>query len=529
MTAQVSNLSSSSRRAYGRSHVGNRRVGLQLASATAAALLLSAALGAQTTKPLPAAPSAVLAQQHQETAVRPAGSNFTWKAPTTFVGPGGIPVEQLQDGALAISLDDAIALGLERNVRLRYDRANEQSVKGESLGILNALLPSITLDAESSAQEINLAAMGFKPSLLAGFASSGLLPAGYTIPTIVKVNTTQANARLSQVLFNLTDYELYRAVPNEVAVVKLTTLNDRGDVINAVASLYLGILADQASLTNAQAQERTAKAVLDQANDRHNAGVGVKLDVLRAQVDYQQREQTTIAAQNKLDKDSVQLTRVLGLPAGQRLELTDTTPYADLAAMDLDHARATAYEHRKDLLSLEQQVALTSRELKAVKFQRLPVLAFNGAYGVIGVTDGSYHGDFSAVGSLSVPIFKEAEQRGQEQTVGAQLMALRQRDADLRETVDAQIRTAMLDVDTSHELVKVAQSNVELARQILSDARDRFSAGVDDNLAVVDAESGVANAQAQLLDSLYQYNTAKLQLARATGIIESHYRDYLGK
>ena len=87
----------------------------------------------------------------------------------------------------------------------------------------------------------------------------------------------------------------------------------------------------------------------------------------------------------------------------------------------------------------------------------------------------------------------------------------------------------MLDVNAANELVKVAQSNVDLAQQELADERDRFSAGVDDTLPVVDAEATLASAQAQLVKSLYQYNVAKLQLAQSSGVVESRYRDYLGK
>jgi outer membrane protein TolC len=77
--------------------------------------------------------------------------------------------------------------------------------------------------------------------------------------------------------------------------------------------------------------------------------------------------------------------------------------------------------------------------------------------------------------------------------------------------------------------VKVAQSIVQLAQQELSDERDRFASGVDDDLAVVDAESSLVSAQAQLVRSLYQYNVAKLQLARSSGVVETRYRNYLGK
>jgi outer membrane protein TolC len=483
---------------------------------------------AQTQQPLPSAPSAVLAAQN-EALTKPAGSGFIFTAPGTQPGPGGLAIDLAKDGTLPLSLDDAISIGLERNVRLKYDRANEREVKGDTLGVLNALIPNLTFNAQSNAQEINLAALGFKPSLLAGFATTGLLPPGYKFAEIVKVDTTQASISVNQLLFNLPDYELYRGTANETKVVDLETLNSRGDLVLTVGMAYLQVLADQANLTNAEAQQRSAKTLFDQATAKHNAGVGTNLDALRGQVEYQQQEQDVVAAQSTLDKDTIQLARILGLPAGQKLELTDTAPFTQLAEMDLDAAKITAYEHRKDFLSLEQQIALAIREQKAVKYQRLPTLAFNGDYGIIGLTTGPYHGNFNAEGTLNFPIFREAGQRGEQDVVNAQLTALHQREADMRVAIDSEIRSSMLDVNATNELVKVAQSNVELAQQELSDERDRFTAGVDDNLPVVDAEASLASAQSQLVQSLYQYNVAKLQLARNTGVVETRYRAYLGK
>jgi outer membrane protein TolC len=490
------------------------------------AMLPLCALSQET---LPSAPSAILAAQNESLA-RPAGSNYVFTAPGTQPGPGGMKIDLAQDSALPLSLDDAISIALQRNVRLKYDRANERAVRGDTLGVLNALSPSLSVKASSNAQELNLAAMGFKPSLIAGFASSGLLPPGYAFSEIVKVDTTQASINANQVLFNLPDYELYRGTTNETKVVALTTLTDRGDLVLTVGMAYLQVLADQANLANAEAQQQSAKSLFEQATAKHNAGVGTNLDALRGQVEYQQRDQDTVAAGSTLQKDTIQFARILGLPAGQKFQLTDTAPFTQLAEMDLDAAKITAYEHRKDFLSLEQQILLTIREQKAVKYQRLPTLAFNGYYGVIGLTTtGSYHGDFNAEGSLNFPIFREAGQRGEGEVVSAQLLALRQEEADLRVTIDSQIRASMLDVNATNELVKVAQSNVGLAEQELADERDRFTAGVDDNLPVVDAEATLASAQSQLVNSLYQYNVAKLQLARNSGVVETRYRTYLGK
>jgi len=478
-------------------------------------------------QPLPSAPSAVIATQ-SEALAQPAGSSMVF-ASATQPGPGSAAIELAKDGTLPLTLDDAIALGLERNVRLKYDRANQRAVQGDTLGVVNALLPNITANAQSSAEEINLAGMGFKPSLIAKFASSGLLPPGVNFPTIVKVNLTQASLNASQALFNLPDYELYRGTKNEKAVIDLTYLSDRGDLILTVGEAYLQIIADQSNLANAQAQERSAKTLYDQATAKLNAGVGIRLDALRSQVQYQQHQQDTASAESQLAKDTIQLDRICGLPAGQKLQLLTTAPFAELDAMDLNAEMLTAFAHRKDLLSLQQQIEVTQRELRAVKYQRLPTLAFNGFYGVIGLDQGPYHGNFVAEGTINVPIFREAGQRGEQEVADAQLTALRQRVADLRVAIEAQIRTATLDVEAAHKLVEVAQSNVTLAQQELSDEHDRFSAGVDDDLPVVDAEAAVASAQSQLVQSLYQYNVAKLQLARYTGVIESRYRTYLGQ
>ena len=116
-----------------------------------------------------------------------------------------------------------------------------------------------------------------------------------------------------------------------------------------------------------------------------------------------------------------------------------------------------------------------------------------------------YHGVFTAEGSLKFPVFNEAAQRGEQQTVDAQLQQLRDQEDNLRGTIEAQIRTSMLDIDTASQLVRVAQSNVDLAHQELADSRERFSAGVSDNLEVVDAEATVTGAQAQLVSALYQF------------------------
>jgi outer membrane protein TolC len=148
---------------------------------------------------------------------------------------------------------------------------------------------------------------------------------------------------------------------------------------------------------------------------------------------------------------------------------------------------------------------------------------------VLGETRGLYHGVFAAQGVMKIPIFEEARFRGEEQSTAAQEAGLRRQIESLKVTIDEQIRASMLDVQSSAELVKVARSNVDLATQVLSDTRDQFAAGVADNLPVIQAQAALANAQTRLIATQFQYNMAKLGLARNTGVIEINYKQYLGR
>jgi outer membrane protein TolC len=87
----------------------------------------------------------------------------------------------------------------------------------------------------------------------------------------------------------------------------------------------------------------------------------------------------------------------------------------------------------------------------------------------------------------------------------------------------------MLDVQSNADLVKVATSNVELSKQELSDATDRFTAGITDDLPLVQAQATLASAENRLVQSEFQYNYSKLRLARSIGVVETQYQTYLGR
>jgi len=462
-----------------------------------ACLGLSIAVQAQTAQELPQAPT-------------PNSAVLTL--------PSGVAVDRATPEALPLSLNDAIERGLQYNLQVRLSRENERRVHGLALTVNNNLLPNMSVQASTSTQMINLAAMGFKPSALAGLAIPGLNLGNFEFKPIVKVDSTAAQLNLEQQLFNVPAYHLYRAAQKAANVAAYTTRDVDQAVMLAVGTQYLRTVADAAQIGNARALAAADQVAFEQARALHAAGVGTNLDELRARVQLQTQQQELINTENVFAKDKIALNRMIGLPAEQQITLTDKAPYEEYVEMPIEEARALAYAHRNDLLSLQSQQDVADRTLRATRAERFPSLAFRGFYGVSGETHGLYHGVFAASGRLSFPIFNEGQLRGERQVAQAQATGLHQQIESLRVTIEQQIRSSMLDVESSKQLVMVARSNVDLATEALQDATDRFQAGVSDNLPVVTAQATLAGAQSQLVEALYLYNRSKLALARSTGV-----------
>jgi outer membrane protein TolC len=329
-------------------------------------------------------------------------------------------------------------------------------------------------------------------------------------------------------LLNLSSLDNYLASKHNFQGSRLSLEDAKDMVVLTVGNAYLLCIADASRVQSAQAQVSTSKVSLDQAVANHQAGTAPLLDELRARVDYQTQQQTLITAQNQYEKDKIALARAIGLPLEQSYELSDQAPFQALDNLDPNAAVQQGLTHRHDLQALQQQVESARASRSSATAERYPTISFSGDYGVIGPTLGHSHGTFDAVGTASVPLFEEAKLRGDARDAQAQLEQKQAQLNDLRGQINADVRDSILDIQAAAKQVAVSRSNVELATEALSEAQQRYAAGVADNLAVSQAQASMAQADDQLVSSLYQHNVAKLSLARAMGIAQTNYKDYVG-
>ena len=415
---------------------------------------------------------------------------------------------------LPLSLDDSIARGLRQNLGAILQQSAVQSSNGTRLEQLQPLLPTLSAGASIEVEQLNLASFGIK------FPGINSIVGPFQV--------TDFRAYLTQNLVNIEALQNYIASKHNFAAAKLSAEDARDLVVLTVGNAYLLCVADQARIDAVQSELKTSKLSFDQAVAAHAAGTSPRLDVLRAQVDYQNEQQTLISTTNQLAKDKIALARAIGLPLDQQYALTDTAPYKPLDNLDADAAFVQALKTRKDLAASQEQVAAAESSLKAAHADQYPTASFSGDYGDIGDTVGHSHATFTATGQVSAPVLQIVKQRGENEVAGAQLEQSKDRLSDQVQQVNADIRSNILDIQSAAKLVDAARSNVDLASEALSEAQQRFHAGVSDNLPVSQAQTTLEQANDQYISALYQHNVAKLSLARAIGVAQTNYKDYLG-
>jgi outer membrane protein TolC len=431
---------------------------------------------------------------------------------------GSQPEGTATSQVLQIDFRDAIDRGLRNNLGLLLSTDQTITARGERWKELSELLPDLQAHILEDVQNQSLSALGFRRNTL-------------PIPGLARVlppfNFLDTRATLSQSLFNFKNIQRERAATQSLKSAQLSLKDARELVVLAVGNAYLLAIASAARVDTAEAQVKNAQALYNKALDQENAGLSPTIDTLRAQVELQTRRQQQIAANNDLAKQRLSLARIIGLPPGQNFVLTEKAPYQALTPLPLEIYLARAYGSRSDYQAAESQVRAAELLYSGAKAGRYPTLDLNANFGDIGVTPGQSNGTWQVAGSLNVPIFAGNRVHSDVLEADSQLRQARSQLGNLRGQIDYDVRTALLDLNAAAQQVEVARSSVVLAEQTLAQSQDRFSAGVADNLEVVQAQESVAAAHESYIDSLYAHNLAKLELARAIGDAERGVKAYL--
>lgn len=442
------------------------------------------------------------------------GLNLSLPAPANPL-LGGVPVGTATSTPITLKVGEIISRALEHNLAVLNAEQGIERASGTRRAALSALLPNVDARVTEQRQKTNLEAFGF--------------PLGPGFPRVVgPFNVFDARVFLSQPVLDLRALNDTRAEGHRVEAAKLGYRSDRDLVVLVAARLFLDVVASQARADSARAQLETATALFQQAQSLRQNGIVAGIDVVRAEVRMSTEQQRVTSTENDFQKAKLQLARVIGLPVGQPFNVDPTIPDLPGPQMNFDEALAAAYKSRPDYLAALERVKAAEAARSAALAEQLPSVNVTANYGTIGLTVGSALPTFNVTGAVSIPIFEG----GRAQAHAAQADAdLKQRQAeaeDLRAGVYYDVQSSFLDLQAISERLRTATRARELANQQLTQARDRFGAGVADNLEVIQGQEALALASEQYISALYGFNLSKATLALAIGDAEAAVRRYLG-
>jgi outer membrane protein TolC len=433
---------------------------------------------------------------------------------------GGVPSGEPTENVETITVVQALNRSLEHNLGVLAAQNNLGRAQGARWRALSDLLPNVNARMSETRQQINLQAFGF------GASSSS--PFGDVPPIVGPFNVFDARIFLTQTVLDLGALNDARAEAHNVEAARYLNQGARDFVLYVTGTVYLQALATSARADAARAQHQTAETLYNQAVDLKRSGVVAGIEVLRAEVQLTTQTQRTTIAVNEFEKAKLQLARLIGLPLGQKFNLDPNLPGLPEPDISLDEAVTRAHQTRQDYLAALERVRAAEATRQGIVGDALPSVRVNADYGAIGLSPSDALMTYSVSGAVSVPIFQGGRIKGRLLEADADLRNRRAEAEDLRGAIYYEIRTAMLDLEATSQQLTVAGKARDLAGQQLTQARDRFAAGVASNIEVVQAQDAVAVATEQFIAAQYGQTLARAALSRGIGSVEQMLRQLLG-
>ena len=413
---------------------------------------------------------------------------------------------------LRLTLDKAVSLALKQNPTAQIAVLQAAEAVQDKNIARAGLLPQADLQSSDSVRRINL-----QEELGSAIPFPGI--PGHVGP----LNIFNAGPTFGAPVFDLTLWNRYRSARETANASKATSLSTREQVILLVVSQYIGTLRAMANVEASQSRVDLAQALYDQAADLQKEGVGTGIDTLRANVELQNEKQALLVAQTDRDSSLFGLSRLLNLDPRQEITLSDSLSFFDTPQPDVNASLDEALVTRQEWKALDSQVKAAEHDKRASQDLRLPTLRVDGNWAYEGTRLNNGIPVYNYQASFDLPLFTGGRTHAEIVKSDLQLKVLDEQKADLRNQISLDVKTALLNLKSARNQVAVSTLGVQLAKEEVDQARDRFKAGVANNIEVIQAQDALARANDNEIAALYRFNQARADYARSIGQMEKVY------
>jgi len=442
---------------------------------------------------------------------QPAGQSRSSQSPSSESSSGQV-TGPIAGEPLKLTLDKAVGMALKQNTTAQIAVLQAAEAVQEKNIARAALLPTADLQVTDAVRRINL------QEQLGGAIPFPGIP-GHVGP----LNVFHAGPGFGTPVLDLTLWNRYRSAREQANASRANSLSTREQVILLVVSQYIGTLRASATVQASQSRVDLAQALYDQAADLQKNGVGTGIDTLRANVELQNEKQALLVAQTDRDSSLYALSRLLNLDPHQELVLADSLSFFDTPQPDVNVSIDEALATRQEWKALESQVKAAQHDRQASRDLRLPTLRVDGSWAYEGTRLNNGIPVYNYQATFDMPIFTGGRTHAEIVRSDLQLRVLDQQKSDLRNQISLDVKNALLNLKSARSQVEVSTLGVQLANQEVDQARDRFKAGVANNIEVIQAQDALARANDNEIAALYRFNQARADFARSTGQMERVY------
>lgn len=292
-------------------------------------------------------------------------------------------------------------------------------------------------------------------------------------------------------------------------------------LLNAVQAYYQ-LYAAQEAVQAVLAAEKASLNSLEATRARLRAGTATRADVLQAQTAYSQSQLDRTQAEGDAATARGVLANALGLSAERPLVIA---PPPDLEARQVAERAVTqlievARTHRPDLAAAQAQVRAAQSNIKVQESAGKPTVSLFAGLGATASAPGLDPGNGSIGLQVSIPLFTGYRSTYQILQARDQLEVQTAARDRLATEVSLDVWRAYQDLQTQGQSLATTEELVASAQESYNAALARYKAGVGTIIDLLNAQSALASAQLQRIRARYQWNLAKVTLARAIGVLE---------
>jgi outer membrane protein TolC/ABC-type transporter Mla MlaB component len=411
---------------------------------------------------------------------------------------------------IELTLERAVALAVKQNPQLQIAVLSAAQSAQDRSAARAALLPQAELDVADDVLRFNIETQF-------GSRFPGLPE------HIGPFNQFNAGPSFGLSVLDLTLWRRWQGAREQASASLAQSQTTREQVVLLVVSQYLGCMRATADVKAAQSRVKLAQALYDLAVDLQKQGVGTSIDALRSNVELQNEQQRLIQSQADLQTALYGLSRLLNLDPKQPIELADELSFAETPEYGAEESLTLAFAQRPELRSIEAQIRAANDVRRAISESRFPGLRFDGFWDYSGISPLTSIPAYEYRVSANVPLFTGGRIQAEVTRARLEEEKLAQQRIDLRNQVALEVKNALINLSAARNEVRVANLGVSLSQEEVSQARDRFTAGVANNIEVVNAQDALARANDNQIAALYRFNQARADLARALGQIEKLY------